>query len=1154
MTWSYRFAISLTVLVTLAACSMTPTPVTLDPEVREGVLLEGDPESPATEATIDVPAIAAPDDEVAPDGFMSTRLSALLHPAATVGQVNAALRDADASISFMRPGSLSVTLMVPTQPTFDTARTLSDALKATGAFLSVSPALSLLPYPVAPIEDEVALQLLPGGEADARLQHLAAIAMPSAWNLRKLAFDNGVMVPVLVPDAYVRVTTSTQISDLTFRTDRATTAQRGLNRVQWVGNHGWHVAGTIGADFDELRATGVHPGALPGGGSPIFRIDAFAVLGVGLTSAELYAEIVDQFPANGPFVVNTSFGFLMFDGLTREQRRILAHESLALRTRTSADETRFVVAASAGNDTGQDARYNSVFIANASFDDVREIVTDPDDLADLEELLAWYQATYPDVDFLARSRNVMAVGSSTLDGSPSGFTNSIADVPSGIGVRAVGSDVFGPCAQHERGDPDPNYCSADDGDVTLSGTSMAAPQVAGLAAYLWNLNPSLDAAEVVETIGRTYRNGLVNAYEAALAAGGEAGRRTLLDVNEDGRFDHIDLQAFTSQWSTGISPLSFARYDLNGSGRPGGVTRARFDLDGDEAYGAVSVTIGGIPTVIDESAATDAEVLCYYAHRTDFYDGDALQRDAILAPVCGDADPGGVLTLQVTEAVLGGPFDHVELEVCDGGACANVTPRHLGSGLHAVDLPADTDYDVRVIATGYVDAVVSGVRIGPGETASRDVALTIDDSLVVDYLALTTSVLDALSDAPLVGVDAMLRSGVDAFAGDPVAVRVEQRSPVTLYARSLPAGYYTVEVRQPEYEPAWWTIALPFGSDRFYSVRRLAPLQVDDLLEIGVDATATSVRVGDLLPFDVTITNRWTNAVDGLTVRIEVNGDVSLQTAPDGCTYEQGATSGVFTCGLAEPLAGGASVTLPATVGVASIDQGSSIIISAQITGWIGPTDPNPINNADSTFVLIELEDPPVVTSIEVSPASAEIERGASAIFDATAFDQFGDVVPDAPVAWSSSHPCVATIDAAGSATAVGAPGTSTIRASSGEVTGSATLSVPGGTGSAPASVAGTWSVCSTGTGEQLLTLDLRHEAGQTIVTGDVTMADGALSQASGTWQDDVLAVSWDLLVQSGARTFSIVNAAPIDEDALRGRYNDRYVLSTYDVDLVRIP
>jgi hypothetical protein len=185
---------------------------------------------------------------------MLTRLSALLHPLATVGQVNAALQDTGARISFLRSGSLVVTLKVPRLADLAAAQTLSDALGRTGTFLSVSPALSPVIDPPEEIEPEATTLLLPGGQADAHIAHLQAIAAPSAWNLRRLVFDVGAMVPVLVPDAYVRARTSTKISNLTFVTDRETTTESGPNRWCYIGNHGWRVVGTIGADFDEERS------------------------------------------------------------------------------------------------------------------------------------------------------------------------------------------------------------------------------------------------------------------------------------------------------------------------------------------------------------------------------------------------------------------------------------------------------------------------------------------------------------------------------------------------------------------------------------------------------------------------------------------------------------------------------------------------------------------------------------------------------------------------------------------------------------------------------------------------------------------------------------------------------------------------------------
>jgi hypothetical protein len=118
---------------------------------------------------------------------------------------------------------------------------------------------------------------------------------------------------------------------------------------------------------------------------------------------------------------------------------------------------------------------------------------------------------------------------------------------------------------------------------------------------------------------------------------------------------------------------------------------------------------------------------------------------------------------------------------------------------------------------------------------------------------------------------------------------------------------------------------------------------------------------------------------------------------------------------------------------------------------------------------------------------------------------------------------------------------------------GEAALVVTSAAGCAPVSVAGRWLVCETSSGEHLLTLNLL-EAGPSSVSGDVTMANGARSSASGQWLDDALSVSWGLVVQGGERIFSIVRATPTGEHALRGSYNDRYSFTTYAVDLVRAP
>lgn len=91
--------------------------------------------------------------------------------------------------------------------------------------------------------------------------------------------------------------------------------------------------------------------------------------------------------------------------------------------------------------------------------------------------------------------------------------------------------------------------------------------------------------------------------------------------------------------------------------------------------------------------------------------------------------------------------------------------------------------------------------------------------------------------------------------------------------------------------------------------------------------------------------------------------------------------------------------------------------------------------------------------TVTVTPATASILVGATQAFSATAKDANGTAVT-ATYTWSSSNPAVATVSAAGVATAVAA-GTAVIRATAGNgVFGEATLTVtaPSGGGGGPAS------------------------------------------------------------------------------------------------------
>ena len=93
------------------------------------------------------------------------------------------------------------------------------------------------------------------------------------------------------------------------------------------------------------------------------------------------------------------------------------------------------------------------------------------------------------------------------------------------------------------------------------------------------------------------------------------------------------------------------------------------------------------------------------------------------------------------------------------------------------------------------------------------------------------------------------------------------------------------------------------------------------------------------------------------------------------------------------------------------------------------------------TAELTVTEPPLVVARIAVNPPAPSIEKGDTQQFTAIARTADNRIVPDVTFMWSSSNPSVATVDASGLATAVGA-GTAIIEASAEGISDTATLMV----------------------------------------------------------------------------------------------------------------
>lgn len=167
---------------------------------------------------------------------------------------------------------------------------------------------------------------------------------------------------------------------------------------------------------------------------------------------------------------------------------------------------------------------------------------------------------------------------------------------------------------------------------------------------------------------------------------------------------------------------------------------------------------------------------------------------------------------------------------------------------------------------------------------------------------------------------------------------------------------------------------------------------------------------------------------------------VSIAVTPSNPTIDWGATqqftaTGTYSDGATRDLT--ASVTWASSEDlVATITAGGLTTGAAAGTATISATD-----GEISGSTTITVGAPPLV-SIAVTPSTPSIAKGARQQFTAVgtyADDSVADITSS--VSWSSGKTSVATIDASGLAAGV-APGTSTIRATSGSLSGSTTLTV----------------------------------------------------------------------------------------------------------------
>ena len=628
---------------------------TVLPANPDGILLPGDPGDNAVSHIVAMDPSPVDEADIV-DGLLSTRFDAWVAPGVTVAQVNEALTATGARLVSMRRGIPLVTLRVDAMADESAATARAAEIQAWPAFLIVIPAREPRAAPVPRGAGKTAAAPDKNQPETGMLPHLDILRMAAAWNALPRALAVNHPVPVLVLDAYSQLTPHPEIAALTFPADA-----KGKNQEH--KNHGWHVAGILGADYEGDLPTGVHPAAA----------DLMPMLGLpigGLSWAEMCGELVHHFPATGKFVISTSLGWgfdpaaAAANGGNWPVQELVEGATLALawRIQTAPEWDRFFHATAAGNEAEyagnmKDARIESPWTIAHFYADPRTIFAagalSPAQQAALDALVGLVQTTYPAA--VPAQPNVIVVGSSDFGGEQSVFSNLYSE------IRVLGEDVVSTCRAIDA--------ECDGTFQLMGGTSMATPQVAALAAWLWNLAPNLTPLDVYDRLLRAYTSsneaGVANGYLLTLSADASPAnapvRRALLDVagsapepGSNGLFDEADVELFLTffesyeleRQQTGFNNYDYSRYDLNGDNYTGGAFASPFDLtvDGLPEFGNATFNVGGTAVTIAETAATDLDCLCHEAYSA-HYDGDETARDALLLERCGGSFSG--ITVQI---------------------------------------------------------------------------------------------------------------------------------------------------------------------------------------------------------------------------------------------------------------------------------------------------------------------------------------------------------------------------------------------------------------------------------------------------------------------------------------------------------------------------
>lgn len=614
----------------------------------KGVLLAGESELPVIEATrnLHIP-IPQREEEIESDPglqnegrVLRTELEVTFDHEATVEQVNEFLERHEAGIVSMREGLSLMVIRFPDPGNIEQLNALIDRMESDDLVLYTLKSAIVEKQLFLEEQEEEERRKIPDGVNNfERIDHHLAIRGHGAWNARHHLQQEGDHPWLMMADAFGD---GAPDEDVGFVVD----ADEDDFETDNTHNHGYHVLGIIIGAFEPVPF-------LPSGTDDVTGIfpDEMKARFVDIRSDEANTwprrmnlmidrinDILDEDP-DARIIVNTSLNSRVYDDQNNPAvswiQRVRGG-TIAMAGVGNGLEHRFIHFTSAGNaaySSGTPLPLEDHWIAQDNSMFAHAALGEP------ELSIFGISVEIPNLTntFVVENR-VNTPHSTTDDQRPVPGCAHETSVMKG-NLSGIGTDVW-------------SFTATWPGSAT--GTSMATPQAAGVAAWVWSLSPGLTVLQVKELINETtearmindtddagcndiYPEPVIDAYAAVLRAGGEDVRRALLDVHETGQFDEQDLQTFVDEFEDSDGDLDYSRYDLNADGRTGGDARDRFDLTMDGQYGQVTFQAKGFDITYNEGSLQDVDILCYYAF-SDLYEGDAEVRDEILDQPCGFDD------------------------------------------------------------------------------------------------------------------------------------------------------------------------------------------------------------------------------------------------------------------------------------------------------------------------------------------------------------------------------------------------------------------------------------------------------------------------------------------------------------------------------------